>query len=230
MGSRVTRYVITTSRLTFNELPDHTHLYLEYLLTVLLMIFSRLPHAHCCLFHMGRPQLLLEIYAAIPVSRDVRNSNRIGQWCDRNYKYHDSPDSPVFGQFHGFNVAPGFRLRTRRRPPVFSMDLERQQENIDTYERSYCSLGLCGVDMFNRIGEHCVSCMTLQPAVNSLTTIRAFNAIVSLQIMALAGTYEISLLALMWRRLYGKRLPPAPWSLGRWGLAINVCGFLVSKL
>ena len=48
--------------------------------------------------------------------------------------------------------------------------------------------------------------------------------------MALAATYEISLLALIWRRLYGKRLPPAPWSLGRWGLPINVCGLIVSKL
>jgi hypothetical protein len=43
--------------------------------------------------------------------------------------------------------------------------------------------------------------------------------------MALAGTYEISLLALIWRRLYGRRLPQAPWSLGRWGLPINTCGF-----
>lgn len=44
--------------------------------------------------------------------------------------------------------------------------------------------------------------------------------------MALAGTYEISLLALIWRRLFGKRLPPAPWSLGRWGLPVNIAGSL----
>ncbi|KAF2722515.1 putative GABA permease [Polychaeton citri CBS 116435] len=59
-----------------------------------------------------------------------------------------------------------------------------------------------------------------------LGSVVAFNAIVSLQVMALAGTYEVSLVSLIWRRLYGKPLPPAPWSLGRWGLPLNVFGVL----
>lgn len=42
--------------------------------------------------------------------------------------------------------------------------------------------------------------------------------------MALAGTYEISLLSLIWRRLFGRPLPPAPWSLGRWGMPLNIFG------
>ena len=44
--------------------------------------------------------------------------------------------------------------------------------------------------------------------------------------LALAGTYEVSLMSLTWRRLYGKPLPPAPWSLGRWGLPLNILGIL----
>ena len=44
--------------------------------------------------------------------------------------------------------------------------------------------------------------------------------------MALAATYEVSLIALVWRRLHGAPLPPAPWSLGRWGLPLNCIGIL----
>lgn len=44
--------------------------------------------------------------------------------------------------------------------------------------------------------------------------------------MALAATYEVSLLALVWRRLYGKPLPAAPWSLGRCGLPLNCAGMV----
>lgn len=52
----------------------------------------------------------------------------------------------------------------------------------------------------------------------------AFNAIVSLQIMALAGTYEVSIICLIWRRLRGKPLPSCPWTLGRLGLPMNIAG------
>lgn len=54
----------------------------------------------------------------------------------------------------------------------------------------------------------------------------AFPAIISLQVMALAGTYEVSLLALTWRRLWRKPLPPGPWSLGSWGSPLNCVGIL----
>lgn len=54
----------------------------------------------------------------------------------------------------------------------------------------------------------------------------AFNAIISLQTMALAGTYEVSILCLIWRRLRGRPLPPSSWSLGKAGLPINILGAL----
>ena len=52
----------------------------------------------------------------------------------------------------------------------------------------------------------------------------AFQAIISLGILALAFTYEMSILCLVWRRLYGAPLPPYAWSLGRAGLPINIAG------
>lgn len=50
----------------------------------------------------------------------------------------------------------------------------------------------------------------------------AFQAIMSLGILALAFTYEMSILCLIWRRLYGAPLPPCAWSLERSGLSINI--------
>lgn len=54
----------------------------------------------------------------------------------------------------------------------------------------------------------------------------AFNAIISLQVMAISATYEVSMLCMLWRRLFGQRLPPAYWSLGRFGLPLNAFGAL----
>ncbi|OAA67120.1 amino acid permease [Niveomyces insectorum RCEF 264] len=50
----------------------------------------------------------------------------------------------------------------------------------------------------------------------------AFNAIGSLAVSALLGTYLISFSFLILRRLRGPALPASRWSLGRWGLAVNV--------
>lgn len=50
----------------------------------------------------------------------------------------------------------------------------------------------------------------------------AFNAIGSLAVSALLGTYLISFTFLILRRINGPALPPRRWSLGRYGLAINI--------
>ena len=50
----------------------------------------------------------------------------------------------------------------------------------------------------------------------------AFNAIGSLAVSALLGTYMISFSCLILRRVRGPALPLRRWSLGRFGLAINV--------
>ncbi|QDS74104.1 hypothetical protein FKW77_009726 [Venturia effusa] len=58
----------------------------------------------------------------------------------------------------------------------------------------------------------------------------AFNAIISLQLMALMATYSISIGCVLYQRTLGgsKQLPVARWSLGKWGVPINTVAFLYS--
>jgi len=61
----------------------------------------------------------------------------------------------------------------------------------------------------------------------------AYNAIVSLQMLAMMFTYMTSIGCLIWRRLYGDPLPTGSWSLGPLGMAINVsalmyCSYLLN--
>lgn len=49
-----------------------------------------------------------------------------------------------------------------------------------------------------------------------------FNSIVGLMAGAVGLTYALSIGCVLWRRLYGEPLPPARWSLGRYGVAINI--------
>lgn len=56
----------------------------------------------------------------------------------------------------------------------------------------------------------------------------AFNIIVSLSLLALLSSYTISIGCVLYRRVMGHPLPPARWSLGRWGIWINAAGFIYS--
>lgn len=49
-----------------------------------------------------------------------------------------------------------------------------------------------------------------------------FNAIVSLTIIAITASYTICIAALIWRRFFGKPIPRERFSLGRWGLFVNL--------
>lgn len=55
----------------------------------------------------------------------------------------------------------------------------------------------------------------------------AFNAIISLNVVALMITYVFSIGAVLWRRIkHPETLPNCRWSLGRWGIPVNVGGVL----
>lgn len=56
----------------------------------------------------------------------------------------------------------------------------------------------------------------------------AFNAIISLQLLALMSTYSISIGCLALKRLRREALPPSRWSLGRYGLGVNCIAFVYS--
>ena len=50
----------------------------------------------------------------------------------------------------------------------------------------------------------------------------ALNAINSLGVLSILFSYTIVIGCLVWRRLYGAPLPPRRWSLGKFGLPINI--------
>jgi amino acid transporter len=55
----------------------------------------------------------------------------------------------------------------------------------------------------------------------------AFNAIISLAIVALMATYAISIACVLWRRIaHPETLPPVFWSLGKWGVVVNALGLV----
>lgn len=55
----------------------------------------------------------------------------------------------------------------------------------------------------------------------------ALNAITSLGAVATLISYFLTIACLVHRRLYGEPLPARRWSLGRWGLAINVVALVL---
>lgn len=54
----------------------------------------------------------------------------------------------------------------------------------------------------------------------------ALNAINSLGGVSVLTSYFVTIGCLVWRRLYGAPLPPRRWSLGRFGLAVNIGALL----
>ena len=62
----------------------------------------------------------------------------------------------------------------------------------------------------------------------NLGSTTAFNIVASLSLLALLSTYMISIGCVLRKRLRKEPLPPARWSLGRWGLPINAFAFVYS--
>jgi choline transport protein len=66
----------------------------------------------------------------------------------------------------------------------------------------------------------CVLCLI------NLGSTFAFNIIISLSLLALMSTYMLSIGCVLLKRVRGEPLPPARWSLGRFGLPINAFAFV----
>lgn len=79
----------------------------------------------------------------------------------------------------------------------------------------------------NAVTFTCVFSMVLS-LINIGSTV-AFNAMLSLSTVALMATYSICLYCIIHRRLCGEPLPSARWSLGTWGLPINIIGLVYSS-
>jgi choline transport protein len=72
---------------------------------------------------------------------------------------------------------------------------------------------------FNAV--YAVSFWTAVLCVINIGSTIAFNIIISLSLLALMSTYMLSIGCVALKRLRRERLPPARWSLGRWGMPIN---------
>jgi amino acid transporter len=57
----------------------------------------------------------------------------------------------------------------------------------------------------------------------------AFEVMLSLATVALMSTYLMSIGCVLLKRLRGEELPPARWSLGRYGLAVNAVALLYTS-
>lgn len=84
------------------------------------------------------------------------------------------------------------------------------------------------VDQRKQIPSNAVLLSSLIAALLALINIgptTAFNAIVSLQVVSLMFTYAVGLSCIVYRRLtWPTSLPSARWSLGKWGVCVNITG------
>lgn len=80
----------------------------------------------------------------------------------------------------------------------------------------------------NAIAVTCLFTMLLS-LINIGSTV-AFNAIISLQVVALFSTYAVSISCVLYRRVrHPASIPTARWSLGRWGVPVNIVGLCYSS-
>ncbi|CAD6442859.1 90bd4527-1b05-4edc-9b49-a094a9315455 [Sclerotinia trifoliorum] len=72
------------------------------------------------------------------------------------------------------------------------------------------------------------SILTILLCLINLGSSFAFHIIISLSLLALLSTYMMSIGCVLLKRIKGELLPPARWSLGRFGLPINAFAFAYS--
>ena len=75
-----------------------------------------------------------------------------------------------------------------------------------------------------------VSGLVILLSVIEVPSTLAFNIIVSVSLLGILTTYMISIACILLKRFRHEPLPHARWSLGRWGLPINLFAFLYSTL
>lgn len=79
---------------------------------------------------------------------------------------------------------------------------------------------------FNAVYATSIACVVL--SLINLGSTLAFNIVVSVSVLGLLSTYMISIGCVLLKRIKGEPLPPARWSLGRWGIYINGFAFFYS--
>jgi choline transport protein len=91
-----------------------------------------------------------------------------------------------------------------------------------------CSNWISVVDTDKNIPVHAVYLTVVLAGVLCLVNMGgtlAFEIVMSTCLLGILSTYMLSIGCVIYRRLRGDTLPPARWSLGRYGLAVNLFGF-----
>ncbi|KAL3419347.1 amino acid permease [Phlyctema vagabunda] len=94
-----------------------------------------------------------------------------------------------------------------------------------------CSNWISKINRKNNVPDNSVYLTAVTSGILCLINLGstfAFNIIVSLTLLALLSTYMISIGCVLRLRLLKQPLPRARWSLGRWGIPINMFAFLYS--
>lgn len=79
----------------------------------------------------------------------------------------------------------------------------------------------------NAIAFSCIFTVVL--SLINIGSATAFNAIISLQVVALMLSYTISIGSILYRRINNPELlPNARWSLGKWGIFVNSVSVIYS--
>lgn len=88
------------------------------------------------------------------------------------------------------------------------------------------SIGVVLLSLINLGSTLAVRKRPYDPFIQQADTSYQFNIIVSLSLLGLLSTYLISIGCVLLKRIKGESLPPARWSLGRYGLAVNAFAFI----
>ncbi|KAJ5801763.1 uncharacterized protein N7518_003831 [Penicillium psychrosexuale] len=150
---------------------------------------------------------------------------------------NDSTGFPFLYVFHQFLSISGINGLTSiiLIPVIFSNILFNASTARQTYAFAR-DRGLPFADWLSRVDPHrripvraiALSCMiSVLLSVINIGSEVAFNAIISLNVAALMYTYAVSISCVIYRKIAcPETLPPRRWSLGRFGLAINIIGLL----
>lgn len=66
------------------------------------------------------------------------------------------------------------------------------------------------------------ACISMLLSLINIGSSVAFNAVVSLTVASFFGSYFLAIVMLVWKRLTAQSIDLGPWSLGRFGLSINL--------
>jgi Amino acid permease len=186
-------------------------------------------HNHALLYRPSRGRSTVQYSVPHLVHQHGINSHGNGAVCHIIHsclprKHHSS----------GYDLQRALGILSRQRLSVLEMDLSGKSTLIQIdVSRTSDIVAKSSVQMnhhwhvpFNSV--YVASVIGGIFCLINLGSTFGFNIIVSLSLLALLSTYMISIGCVLRKRTLKEELPPARWSLGRFGLPINAFAFFYS--